>query len=763
MTGLRKALPKHGGGLHAILYTLAMARRVGPWRLWKAMTSRNACKTCALGMGGQKGGMRNELGHWPEVCKKSLQAMAADMQGALAPEFFQTFGLRQLQALSPRELETAGRLVDPVIAAVGATHYAKIGWERALDEVAAALKAADPQTSFFYFSGRSSNEAGFLLQLLARLYGTNHVNNCSYYCHQASGVGLGQAIGSGTATIDLNDVEHADLFFLIGGNPASNHPRLMTQLMKIRRRGGVVISVNPVNETGLKKFRVPSDPRSLLFGTEVASHFAQINIGGDIAFMAGLAKALRTIPGAVDAAYIAQSTEHYAAVEAVLETLSWDDVERESGLTRARIEELAAIYAKAKRAVFGWTMGITHHDHGVENVQWITNLALMRGMVGKPHAGLLPIRGHSNVQGLGTMGVMPAMKDAILKRFAAEGIPLPTHKGFDTMECMEAAHAGRMRVAVCLGGNLFGSNPDATYAREALSKVDLVVYLSTALNTGHAHGLGKRTLILPVLARDEEPYVTTQESMFNFVRVSDGGRVRHAGPRGEVEIAAALGARLFAERNPGGIDWATLRDADAVRAWIARLIPGMEAAKDAGRTKTEFTIPGRVLHEGKFPTPSGKARFFGHSLPVRAGGGLRAETFALMTIRSEGQFNTVVYEDHDYYRGQERRDIVLMSPEDMQRLGWHEDDIVTVANATGRMSVRARAFDVKPGNVAMYCPEANVLVPRRLDPQSRTPAFKAVAVTIERTGRADAGGAGGMPSVATQLWRRAVRPKLKSC
>ncbi len=757
----RKAAPTAGGGWHAVLYTFTMARKVGPWRLWKAMTARNACKTCALGMGGQKGGMRNELGHWPEVCKKSLQAMAADMQGAVEPRFFARFGLKALQALSPRELEAAGRLVEPVLARAGKSAYEAVGWDAAMARFAGALAAADPKETFFYFSGRSSNEAGFLLSLLARVYGTNHVNNCSFYCHQASGVGLGQAIGAGTATIDLDDVEHADLVFLIGGNPASNHPRLMTQLMKLRRRGGAVIAVNPVRELGLKRFRVPSDPRSLVFGSKVASHWAQINIGGDIALLAGLAKAVGDIPGAVDRAFIEASTEGFAAVEAALAALAWADVERDSGMSRAEIEALAQVYARSKRAVFAWTMGITHHEHGVENVQWITNLALLRGMVGKPCAGLLPIRGHSNVQGLGTVGVSPQMKDEVLKRFAAEGIPVPAHRGYDTMECMEAAHAGKMRVAVCLGGNLFGSNPDARFAREALAQVDLVVYLNTALNTGHAHGLGKETLILPVLARDEEPYVTTQESMFSYVRVSDGGKARHVGPRGEVEIVADLGTRLLDGVKSAKIQWSAMRDADAVRAWIAKLIPGMEAAKDAGKTRKEFAIPGRLLHEGRFPRASGKARFFAHDLPKK-----EATPFMLMTVRSEGQFNTVVYEDTDYYRGQERRDVVLMAASDLTRLGLVDDDLVSVANATGSMTVRARAFDIKSGNVLMYYPEANALVPRRIDPQSRTPAFKAAAVAITRVGGSGGGGGGGgakAPSFVQHLLRKALRPRLKSC
>jgi anaerobic selenocysteine-containing dehydrogenase len=251
-----------GGGWAAIRYTLRMANRVGWWRLWKAMRSKNACKTCALGMGGQRGGMRNEAGHWPEVCKKSLQAMVADMQQELRPEFFARYSLAQLRTLSPRELEWCGRLTAPLYAGPDDTHYRVVSWDEALARIARQFKDTRPEEHFFYASGRSSNEAGFLLQLFARLLGTNFVNNCSYYCHQASGVGLSGALGSGTATVTLEDVEKTRLFFLIGANPASNHPRLMRTLMNIRRRGGEVIVINPVREVGLIDFSVPSDPWS---------------------------------------------------------------------------------------------------------------------------------------------------------------------------------------------------------------------------------------------------------------------------------------------------------------------------------------------------------------------------------------------------------------------------------------------------------------------------------------------------------------------
>jgi molybdopterin-dependent oxidoreductase alpha subunit len=464
-----------GGGWPAVWYTLGKAREVGGFfKLWKAMRTKNACKTCALGMGGQAGGMVNESGHFPEVCKKSLQAMASDMQGAIRNEFFATYSVPQLQAFTPRELEYCGRLTTPVLLQAGSQYYRPIDWEDALARVAAKLNELPPHETFWYASGRSSNEAGFLLQLLVRLYGTNNVNNCSYYCHQASGVGLNAAVGVGTATVTLEDIDGADLVFVIGGNPASNHPRLMRTLSHLRRKGAEVIVINPVVETGMVNFAVPSDVRSLLFGSKIASLYVQPHIGGDLALLAGIAKRIDEL-GAIDATFLAEHCEGWPELQAHLRNLSWDEIVAKSGVDRDTIGEVARRYAAAERAVFSWTMGITHHLHGVENVQAIANLALMRGMVGKPHAGLLPIRGHSNVQGMGSVGVTPALKDAVFQRLESHfGVKLPKQPGLDTMACMQAADAGELKFGFCLGGNLFGSNPDATFARQALGRLDML-------------------------------------------------------------------------------------------------------------------------------------------------------------------------------------------------------------------------------------------------------------------------------------------------
>ena len=719
---------KTGGGWPAILYTLKKGREAGGlWKLWKAMRSKNACKTCALGMGGQMGGMVNEAGHFPEVCKKSLQAMVADMQGAIKPEFFSTYSTAQLQAFTPRELEHCGRLTQPMLYKRGEDYYRPISWDDAFSRIASKLKQLSPDETFWYFSGRSSNEAGFLWQLFARVYGTNNVNNCSYYCHQASGVGLNTAVGSGTATIVLEDVEKADLVFVIGGNPASNHPRLMLSLMTVRRNGGDVIVINPVIETGMVNFSVPSDVRSLLFGTKIASQYVQPHIGGDLALLWGIGKRILEM-GDIDEQFLDEHCEGWPEVRARLETLSWEEIVKKSGVSKSDIDAVAKRYARAKNVIFSWTMGITHHAHGVMNVQAIANLAMMRGMLGRPRAGLLPIRGHSNVQGIGSVGVTVKLKDAIFERLQNHfHVQLPTLEGLDTMGCMVGAHEGRLKAGFCLGGNLYGSNPDATFAAESLSKLDLLVYLNTTLNTGHAHGLADETIILPVLARDEEPEPTTQESMFNYVRLSDGGPRRHEGPKGEIEIISQLADMVLGSNGP--IDWQLMRSTSRIRDAIAKIVPGFEKIGDIDKTKKEFQIDGRTFHSASFPTPSGRARLHVHDLPELTGneGQLR-----LMTVRSEGQFNTVVYEDYDLYRGIERRDVILMHPDDIASRGLTAEQRVVVSSAVGCLSgVLVKAFDkIKAGNVLMYYPEANVLVPRSLDPFSKTPAFKGVPVDV---------------------------------
>ncbi len=654
--------------------------------------------------------------------------MAADMQPAITAEFWKTYSLNQMGRWSPRQLEASGRLIQPVLYEEGATHYRTITWNEAFDRIANKLKALTPDETFWYFSGRSSNEAGFLLQLFARVYGTNNVNNCSYYCHQASGVGLQTSLGTGTATVVLEDLDRCDTVFIIGGNPPSNHPRLMTSLMHLRRRGGSVIVINPMKELGLIRFKVPSDPISMLFGTKIATHYIQPHIGGDLALLTGIAKAI-VAANLHDAEYL---QHHCNGAEAYLESLrriSWEEIVGKSGVDQATIEELAAQYGKSQGSVFSWTMGITHHTHGVQNVQAIANLALLRGMIGRPGAGMMPIRGHSNIQGIGSVGVTPKLKDEIFNNLHQKfGLTLPTTPGKDTLACIEAAHRGTCKFAFCLGGNLYGSNPDSQFADEALASMDMLVMLNTTLNTGHAHGLAKTTIILPVLARDEEPEPTTQESMFNYVRLSDGGPRRLPGPRSEVHVIAEIARRVLG--NSPAIDWEQMEQTNTIRHWIAKVVPGYEQIDSIAETKKEFQVGGRTFHQAQFKTSNGRANLIVHELPALSP--LATNQVRLMTVRSEGQFNTVVYEDYDLYRHQDRRDVILLNPTDMERMGLPNDSLVTVSSAAGTMHhILARSFEeIREGNAMMYYPEANVLVPRVVDPQSRTPLFKNVIVSI---------------------------------
>ena len=690
------------------------------------MRSKNACKTCAVGMGGQLGGMVNEGGYFPEVCKKSFQAMASDLQGAIPSAFWQQYDIHKLRTLTSRQLEHCGRIVEPVLLEQGASHYRPISWDEALQRTSDSMASAGPERSFFYASGRSSNEAGFLLQLMSRLFGTNYVNNCSYYCHQASGVGLGSSIGTGAGTVRLDDLDHTDLYILIGANPASNHPRLMKSLMEIRRRGGKVIVVNPVKELGLMNFRIPSDVKSLLFGSEIASSYVQPHVGGDMAWLLGVAKEILN-RGQQDQTFLDQHTEGFEEFRRLAEATSWDEIVQQSGVSQEQIQQIAEHYISADNVVIGWCMGITHHLHGTNSVQMIANVALLRGMVGRRKAGVMPIRGHSNVQGLGSVGVTPVLKTALLQKLEERlGIEVPTSPGYDTMACMNAAHRGEMDFSLCLGGNLYGSNPDLKYAEESMSRLKTLVYMSTTLNTGHAWGRGVETLILPVLPRDEESQPTTQESMFSYVRMSDGGAARVNGPRSEVSVLSDVAQRVFG--SDGDVDFERLKSHAALQELIGELVPGYEGMAGIKDDKQEFHVTGRAIEEYRFPTESGKARFHASPLPQRD---FEQDEFRLMTVRSEGQFNSVVYEEEDLYRGQDRRDVVLMNADDIRQLGLTVDQHIRVRSETGELRMLlVRAYDVRAGNVLMYYPEANVLVPHTVDPLSKTPGFKSTKVTI---------------------------------
>jgi molybdopterin-dependent oxidoreductase alpha subunit len=718
-----------GGGFKKVLYTLNTVRRIGVKDAAKALAAHNACKACGLGMGGQRGGMINELDEFPSVCNKSVQAQSTDIQGPIPlPVFDHT--IADFKELSSHEIEHLGRLGNPLHKATDSNKFEPISWDEAIARTVERFSASTPERSFFYASGRSSNEAAFVLQLMARLYGSTNINNCSYYCHQASGDGLATTIGTGTSTVELADLGRSDLIFVLGANPSSNHPRFIHQLKNCRERGGHVVVINPAKEPGLVKFAVPKSPKSLLMGgNDIASEYLQPKIATDVAVFKGIAKSIIENKQH-NADFIAQYTRNFDAYLTDIEKTSWYEIEAITGLTQAEIETVADVYAKSENAVFAWGMGMTHHLHGVDNVEAIANLAMLRGMLGKPGAGLLPLRGHSNIQGVGTVGVKPVLAEDVFTAIESElSITLPRNKGMDTMACLQAAERGDIDNALMLGGNLYAASPDSHWAEKSLDNIPFKVFLTTTLNQGHVHGCdNSESIIFPVLARDEEHDPTSQESMFNYVRLSDGGIDRLDNLRSEVDILSDIGMGVV-DKNQ--FDFSTFKKHTTIRHAIAKSIPGMQDLADIDVAKKEFFIRNRIKHTPEFNMPDNRAVFIvnPHDHPEER---KAKHAFTLMSIRSEGQFNSIIYEERDSYRNTMHRHSVLMNEDDMLTLGIKEKDKVTLRSDTGEMrNLDVVAFDLPRGNIAAYYPEANVLVGQTVDQRSRTPAFKSVPVSVE--------------------------------
>ena len=713
-------------GFSSIVDSLKTARTVGYRNFFDSINSKNTCKTCALGMGGQKGGMVNETDSFPEICKKSIQAQLTDIQSPIPDKLFDDNTIAQFKAMRPIDLERLGRLNTPLWNEGEKDYYIPISWQEAMSKLTEAINHVNPNRTFFYSSGRSSNEAAFLLQLFARILGTNNINNCSYYCHQASGTGLNGTIGSGTATVMLDNLQYADMIWVQGANPSSNHPRFMKELLNCRRKGGKVIIVNPLREPGLVNYKVPSDWRAMLLGDhEIATNYVQPHIGGDIALLKGIAKVLIT-QKLVDKKYIQDYTNGYSIFLDDIISTSWEDIELSSGVGHNKIEELAKEYAQADNVVFAWSMGITQHLHGVGNVESIVNLALLRGMVGKNNAGLLPLRGHSNVQGIGSMGMTPSLNKNILERLEKElNLNYPQSPGMDTISCLQAAVRDEIDFAFLMGGNLYAASPDTKFSDKALANIPFKVFLTTTLNEGHFSGKGQNTLILPVAARDEEKQPTTQESMFNFVRMSDGGKVRLDNVRSEVEIIATIAEDLFGNEK---INFSSFKNHGNIRDLIGNVIPGFQKIKSLDKNREEFQIEGRTFHQPKFTTPDKKALFKTVDIPQLNG---EKGQYRMASIRSEGQFNTIIYEEYDSYRKVDHRWIVLMNTNDMLSLRLKEGDKVTINNNIGSMEdVTVKGFDLPPGNVATYFPESNALISEQSDKRSKTPGFKSTMVNI---------------------------------
>ncbi|MFM6312649.1 MAG: FdhF/YdeP family oxidoreductase, partial [Dolichospermum sp.] len=566
-------------------------------QLWQTLNHKSTCLSCAWGTGGQKGGFVNEAGEYLQRCAKSVEAIAAELQPGIKPDFFQKYNISELQELTSQECDNLGRLNYPLILESGSSHYQRISWEEVY-QIAKPAFSLTPATIASYSSGRSSNEAAYLLQLLMRSLGSNNLADCSDLCHAPSTVGLKKVFGSGTSMVSLESLQHSDCVVLIGSNAPANHPRLMNELIKLRDRGGKVIIINPQIEIGLVKFASPAFPiKSLLTGgSDISSLYLQPIPGSDVALFLGLQKSL-IAQNLIKIEYLKSSTQNWQQILDYANNISWDDITKTCGLSPEEITATAYIIGKSERVVFAWAMGITQQTNGVNNVLSIANTALITGNAGKIGAGTMPIRGHSNVQGFGSMGVTVNLHEEIKQALSKLlGKPLNETPGYHTRDLIAAAELGKINTLFCLGGNLYAANPDLSQAKRALSQIETIFYVATKPNLGHFHGLAKQqTLILPVFNRFENPHRTTTESGNNFVRLNDAGK-SHLQPDNsdlisEVELITEIAHRLHDEHP---INWRKLQDTVYVRELIAKTIPGYEKIGQIDQTHQEFTIAGRI-------------------------------------------------------------------------------------------------------------------------------------------------------------------------
>ncbi len=671
---------------------------------------------------------------------KSVESISAELMPPVPDHFFGRHSIAELQALTSRDADRLGRLSFPVILRAGQSHYERITWEEVF-AIATTAFQKPPERIASYSSGRSSNEAAYLLQLMMRALGSNNLADCSDLCHAPSTVGLKQMFGTGTSVVSLESLKQADCVVLAGSNAAYNHPRLMNELIQIRDRGGTVIVINPVREVGLVKFASPSFPvRSLFTGSDIANVYLQPIPGSDVALFVGIQKALIE-RNQVDYEYLRAYTEGWEAVVQQAQTTSWSVITDTCGVDQGAITAAAIAIGQAEKVVFAWAMGITQQQNGVDNVYSIGNTALLTGNVGKVGAGVMPVRGHSNVQGFGSMGVTIRLKSEIqtaLERLL--GKPLSRVPGYDARALIEAAAAQQVDALLCLGGNLYGASPNLSQAQEALGNIDTVIYLATKPNLGHFHGLGRQqTLVLPVLNRFENPHRTTVESGNNFVRLNDAGRTHltQSDLMAEVDFLTELAQRLL---GTDPIDWPRLRETSYVRQLIAQTIPGYEKIADIDATREEFTISGRILTTPKFMTPSGKAALQvtplpDLTLPPASTFGLpqpaKSLVLALMTGRSYAQHNTVVYQSGDKYRGIPHRHCILINREDAQSIDLAEHQRVTVKSTVGQLEqIEVIYGAVRRGAALMFYPEANAIAHTVIEKRSGTPAYKRVPVIV---------------------------------
>jgi molybdopterin-dependent oxidoreductase alpha subunit len=724
-------VPSAAGGLGALWSTLVHLRRdSGIVRGGRALLAMNQadgfdCPGCA----------------WPEppaserarfeFCENGAKALAEEATTArCTPELLGRATVDELRQLSDFELGQLGRLTEPVVLGEDYRYHA-IGWDDAIRICAAELRRAGPAASAFYTSGRTSNEAAFLYQLLGRMFGTNNFPDCSNMCHESSGTAMSEVVGVGTGTVSLADFELADLILVIGQNPGTNHPRMLSTLRAAARRGAEIISVNPLREVGLVKFSHPQHPLDVLAGgVPLAREHVQVQIGGDQAFFLGIGKAVLELDGDREAP---AKTEGFSVWRDHARATPWDAITAGAGVDEDTIRRVANRYARARATIACWAMGLTQHKHAVRTIQELVNVMLLRDNIGRPGAGLCPVRGHSNVQGDRTMGIDHHVRPAFLDRLgAAFGFAPPRTHGLDTVATIQAMERGDVRAFVMLGGNWISATPDTPRTARALERCALTVSISTKLNRTHLHP-GAHALILPCLARSErdgDQFVTVEDSM-SLVHRSQGmlpPASEHL--RSEPAIVAALGEALLG----GSVPWRELAaDYDRIRDKIAEVIPGFEQFNERVRAPDGFQLPNSA-RDGTFANVGGRARFTVSALPDLT---LPPDRLRLMTIRSHDQYNTTIYGLDDRYRGvRGERRVVFVNPADMVERHLIERQLVDLISEWHDGERRAPGFIVVPfdlprGNCAAYFPEANPLVPLdSIADGSHTPTSKSIVIRI---------------------------------
>lgn len=749
LTGLRRTPVKdHAAGLPAV--TVAMkhiAEEVGLWKGLKALAQLNQregfdCPGCAWPDPAHRSSIA-------EYCENGAKAIAEEATRERCDEsFFGTHSVEEMSEWSDYKIGKSGRITEPMYLPKGESYYRPISWPDAFTLIADELRAcASPDEAVFYTSGRTSNEAAFMYQLFVRLFGTNNLPDCSNMCHESSGVALGETIGIGKGTVTLEDLHHAEVILVVGQNPGTNHPRMLSVLTKCKKNGGVVVHINPMPEAGTTRFIDPQSPIEVFTGgTRIADHFLQVRIGGDLALFKLLLHRLMELedqqPGTIaDLDFIQSATSGWDELRSSLRQLDRARALADCGIPENTIFDLAELLSTKQRIITCWAMGLTQQKHGVATIRELVNLHLLRGAVGKPGAGLCPVRGHSNVQGDRTMGIYEKPKEAFLAKMDQHfGIRTPREHGYDTVEAIEAMYKGKVRVFLAMGGNFISATPDSEFSGRAMQKCALTVQISTKLNRAHLV-TGEHALILPCLGRTEidrqqsgEQFVTVENSMGIVHR--SRGNLEPCSPKllSEPAIVAGIAKAYFGEN--GTVNWSEMiANYDVIRNHIEGAIDGFDRYNERVRQPDGFYLPNGP-RERRFTTPSGRAYFSVNELQDVS---VPVGHFIMMTIRSHDQYNTTIYGLNDRYRGiaNERR-VLLMHPDDMAKAGLHENQLVDLTSVFEGTERRAFTFHVVPfdiarGCVATYFPETNCLVPiASVADQSNTPVSKFVVIRIEK-------------------------------